>query len=154
MFSPKALGDGGEESAMSGDKTVGAFGTSSEHLGMNVPVEEPLFARIVGERAESGLSAGVNRAVRLNEMDGCFKLLARNFGKSLGDGGILIRQVIQLFAGDMTPAPNPDAAKSTVAIKHHERLWWRGGDGMGRFHAGSNSGRNQKLQVFGGCTPG
>ena len=53
VFSPKALGDGGEESAMSGDKTVGAFGTSSEYLGMNLPVEEPLFARIVGERAKA-----------------------------------------------------------------------------------------------------
>jgi hypothetical protein len=52
------------------------------------------------------------------------------------------------------PASNPDAAKITVAIKHHEGLWWRVSDVIGRFQAGSNSGGNRKLQVFGECTLG
>src|SRR6266850_5939595 len=120
MFSPEPAGDCRKQCAMTGNKTVGAFGSSSEYCRMDVPVEEPLFMRMVGERTESGLGPGVNCSIRLDEMNSCLKLLSGNFRKSRSNGCVLERQIVQTIFGCVLPTANPDPAKVAIAIKHHE----------------------------------
>src|SRR5437899_7492129 len=115
---------------------------------MYVPVEEPLLMRIVGECPECGFRAAVDCAVRIDQVDGGFKLLTGDFRKSDRDRGVLERQVIDTNAGDVLPAPNPDAAEMTVAIKDHERLCRRRCDLIGSFHLWTNSLAKDGLQVF------
>src|SRR5881394_469438 len=107
---------------MSGDEAGSALGIARKSGGMNVPVEKPLFVRIVRERTEGSFSAGVDCAIGFDEVDGCFELLASDFRKSYRDRRVLERQVIDEVAGDVSPAPHPDAAETTVAIKDHEWL--------------------------------
>lgn len=134
MFSPERAGNGREQAAMAGDETVGAFGSSNKYWRMDVPVEEPLFMRIVGERTESGLGPGVNCSIRLDEMNGSFKLLAGNLGKSRSNGYVLERQIVQTIFGCVSPTTNPDPAKVAIAVKNHEWLCRRRCNLIGGLH--------------------
>src|SRR6266850_67934 len=147
MFSPEPAGDCRKQCAMTGNKTVGAFGSSSEYCRMDVPVEEPLFMRMVGERTESGLGPGVNCSIRLDEMNGCLKLLSGNFRKSRSNGCVLERQIVQTVFGCVLPTANPDPAKVAIAVKNHEWLCRRRCNLIGGFHLGTNSRGSQKVQV-------
>jgi hypothetical protein len=134
VFSPEPSSDGGEERTMGRDETVRAFGGSSEHGGMDIPIQEPLFVRIVGECPESGFSAGENSSIGFDEMDCRFELSAKDFRKARCDRRILKWQIVQAVLGYVLPTANPHAAEVTVAIKDHE--WLCGGqcDLIGSFH--------------------
>src|SRR6266478_2718887 len=106
---------------------------------MDVPVEEPLFMRIVGRCTKSGFGAGANGSIGFDKMDGCFKLIAGDFRKSGCDRGVLEWQIIQTVACNVSPTSNPDAAEVTITVEDHEWLCWRRCDLIGGFHCASNS---------------
>ena len=88
---------------------------------MGVPIEQELLVGIVSQGAEGGFSAAIDGAVSLDELDGRFELLARQFRKAGRDGGILKREIINAVAGGVLPAPNPERAEIAIAVKNHQR---------------------------------
>ena len=77
---------------------------------------------IVRERAEDGLGAAINAAIYLDQLNGGLELAARHFGKTSRHAGVLKRQIIEVIAGGVLPAVNPQLAEIAVAIIDHQRL--------------------------------
>jgi len=139
VIAPEQASDGGKESAMGRDETVGAFGDSRKSCGMDVPIEKPLFMRVGCECPDCSFSAGVNGSVGFDEVDCGFKLLEWDFGIARRNRRVLKRQIVQAVACRVSPTPNPDAAEGAVAIINHEWLRRRSCDLVVGFHFGSNS---------------
>jgi len=60
VFSPKTSSQSREQGAMIGDEAVSAFGALSENRGVDVPVEQPLFVRIMREGTKRSFGGGVD----------------------------------------------------------------------------------------------
>jgi hypothetical protein len=109
-----------------------------------IPVEEPVLLWFVGERTKDGFRAAIDPAIRLNQLDGSFKLAAREFRKLRRHAAILKGEIINVIAGGVLPTANPQRAEVAVAVKDHQ--WLRGGRChlKNGFHTETNSAN---------CTP-
>lgn len=121
---------------MPGDQGVAPFRGAGEGGRALVPIEQPLRPRVVGDRAEDGLSAAIDAAIGLNQLNGRLELSARHFGKARRHAGILERETIKVIAGSELPAVNPPQAEIAVAVVDHQRLR----RGRGNFDNGSHTG--------------
>ena len=97
--------------------------------------KRPLAFWFYGQRAKDGFRAGINRAVRFDELDGGIKVFAGDFGKSGGDLRILRGQIIHGVAGHLLPAADPKRAEIAVAVENHQRFRRRRGDAGAPIHA-------------------
>src|SRR5258706_8784531 len=122
MLSPGQPREGGEKRSMPGDETIAPFSDAAEGGRVNIPIEQPLRAEVLGQRAKGGFGATVNPAIRLDQMNGSFESLARQFGKACGHDWVLKRKVIHALARGDLPAPDPEPAEIAIAVKNHQRL--------------------------------
>ena len=100
-------------------------------------MQRPAAFRIVGQRAENRVRAGMNQAVGFNELDGGVELFGRNFRELLRDARVLRRKIIHGVTGHLLPAPDPERAEIAITVKNHERFWRRRGNADAAGHDGT-----------------
>src|SRR4051794_4800314 len=83
---PTKAREQGEEAPMLRHESIKPFTAAGENGGMNVPIQQPTFARVFRERTQRRFRASEDRTIGLKEMDGRFQLLARQLGKPVWNG--------------------------------------------------------------------
>ena len=79
----------------------------------------------------------MNLPVRFNQLDGGCELFTGNFFESFGHLCRLKRSVINLVAGDLLPALDPQRAEAAVAVENYQRFFGRPGYLCDLIHAPS-----------------
>ena len=112
---------------MSGNKTISGLAHTSKRGGMFVPVEQPVLARMVSERAKGCFRSAENGAICLDQVQGSFEDGVRQLRKSSRSALILKREIIHLLTGNLLPAPDPEATKGAFSVVDGQWLSrWRG----------------------------
>src|SRR5215469_281617 len=94
MLTPAEPGQYREQSTVPGYEPVEPLAESREVSGVIVPVLQPLFPRIVGQRPERRFGATENRAVRFEQMNCGFEPLPAQLGKAESHTRVLKRKII------------------------------------------------------------
>ena len=119
---------------MSGNKTISGFANTSERGGMFVPVEQPVIARMVSERAKGCFRSAENGAICLDQVQGSFEDGVRQLRKSSRSALILKREIIHLLTGNLLPAPDPEATKGAFSVVNDQWFSRWQGQVEGEFH--------------------
>ena len=131
---PEPAGEQREKCPVAGDKSIGEFRDSGDDRGIFINAQRPSPFWIFRQCAKNRFRAGINRAVRFNQLDCSLKSITWNFRELCCDTGILRWQIIHGITGHLLPAADPQRAEIAVAVENHQRFWRRRGDPDVAFH--------------------
>ena len=128
---------------MSSNKPVGQLCQWAEARDFLIDLQQPLPARILGQRSKDRFRSAVNVSIGLDELHAFFESFPWQFGELLGYALILERDIIDARSRGALPSPDPKGAETALAIENHQRLGGR------RLHLGGRHSTNSLPQTCG-----